>query len=279
VHGRYPVTPELSDDRTDFGELNDEAGQRWNALADWWDDQIGDGNAVQDELVEPAQEALLDLRPGERVLDIACGAGRFTRRMATKGVTILAFDQAENFIRRAIARSAEFTGSIEYRVMDATDWEALSSLGVGSFDAAVATMALMDIAALEPLAEALPRLLIPGGRFVFSVTHPAFNSGRSMLVGERSDTGETNFFVKVPEYTRSFPIEGVGIVGQPRKQYYFHRPISTLLNAFTERGLVVDRILEPAFQVGESGEDRLRIRWHNLVNIPHSLVVRLRRPD
>ena len=66
----------------DFPELDKETTPVWDNIAEWWDDTIGGGNAFQDYLIEPSQERLLELKPGERVLDIACGAGRFTRRMA-----------------------------------------------------------------------------------------------------------------------------------------------------------------------------------------------------
>jgi hypothetical protein len=33
----------------------------------------------------------------------------------------------------------------------------------------------MDMASITPLLSVLPQLLRPGGRFVFSVTHPVFN--------------------------------------------------------------------------------------------------------
>ena len=69
----------------DFPESAAATAGVWDALADWWDAAIGSGNATQDLLVEPTQERLLDLRSGQIVLDIACGAGRFTRRMAAPG--------------------------------------------------------------------------------------------------------------------------------------------------------------------------------------------------
>src|SRR5262249_31891040 len=69
----------------DFPEHAAETADVWDAIAEWWDDAIGDGNATQDLLVEPAQERLLDLHPRENVLDIACGAGRFTRRWQRRG--------------------------------------------------------------------------------------------------------------------------------------------------------------------------------------------------
>jgi 2-polyprenyl-3-methyl-5-hydroxy-6-metoxy-1,4-benzoquinol methylase len=80
---------------------------------------------------------------------------------------------------------------IEYSRIDATDEDALRALGEHRFDAVTCLMALMDIADLKPLARNLPRLLAPGGRFVFVTAHPAFNSsyvqqGRLPRRGPRS---------------------------------------------------------------------------------------------
>ena len=57
--------------------------------------------------MEPATERMLALQPGERVLDVACGAGRFARRMAASGAQIVAFDHSERFIERARLRTTE----------------------------------------------------------------------------------------------------------------------------------------------------------------------------
>lgn len=188
-------------------------------LAEWWDDAIGDGNATQDLLVEPVQERLLELNEGETVLDIACGAGRFTRRMAGKGVQIVAFDHSERFIARAKERTGpELAERVEYHVLSADDSDALLALGERRFDAAVGTMALMDMARIKPLLSVLPRLLAVEGRFVFSVTHPVFNSGDARLVAElvRSDrTFVTELSIKITDYLTPRMQRDVGIRGQP----------------------------------------------------------------
>ena len=52
----------------------------WDAKAAFRDERMGDGNAFQLELIAPAVERLLDVRPGERILDVACGNGVSSRR-------------------------------------------------------------------------------------------------------------------------------------------------------------------------------------------------------
>ena len=90
---------------TEFPELAEDNRRIWEANARWWDDRIGDGNDFQMVLIEPATERLLDVVTGDTILDAACGAGRFARRMAELGARVVAFDQSEEFIARARERT------------------------------------------------------------------------------------------------------------------------------------------------------------------------------
>ena len=264
----------------DFPEHARDTEAVWDALAEWWDDAIGDGNATQDLLVEPAQERLLELEAGERVLDIACGAGRFTRRMAAKGASIVAFDHSERFIARARRRTApELAGRIDYRVMSADDTAALAALGEERFDAAVCTMALMDMARITPLLSALPRLLRSHGRFVFSVTHPVFNSGDARLVGRHARQGRdfvAEISIAVTDYLTPRMQRDLAVSGQPVEQHYFHRPLALLLGACFAHGLVLDGLEEPGFPSHDDAARRLELRWGNTSSLPQVLVARLR---
>src|SRR5215470_12051115 len=76
----------------EFPELNEAVREIWDRNADFWNERMGDGNEFHRVLIGPAQERLLDLRPGESVLDIGCGNGQFTRRLAQLGARVLAFD-------------------------------------------------------------------------------------------------------------------------------------------------------------------------------------------
>lgn len=270
----------MSDQRPmspDFPEYTTDTVEVWDALAEWWDDTIGDGNPTQDLILVPVTERLLELKAGERVLDIACGAGRFARQMADAGAIVTAIDHSEAFLNRARQRSEGYGGRIDYRNVNATDEDALLALGEGEFDAAVCTMGLMDMASITPLLSALPRLLKPGARFVFSVTHPVFNSGDSRPVLEQlfEDTDvRMRYAISVADYLLARMDPGFGIAGQPVQQHYFHRPVGTLLNACFDHGFVLDRFEEPAFPDGTPAKRPLS--QANFTHIPFNLIVRMR---
>jgi 2-polyprenyl-3-methyl-5-hydroxy-6-metoxy-1,4-benzoquinol methylase len=47
---------------------------------------------------------LLKVRPGEGVLDVACGNGVFSRRLAELGAAVVAIDFSIKFVRLARAK-------------------------------------------------------------------------------------------------------------------------------------------------------------------------------
>lgn len=260
-------------------ELNAETRRIWNTNATFWDKFMGDGNQFQRLLVGPATERLLELRPGEEVLEIACGNGVMARRLAALGARVLATDFSQVFVERARERGAPGPGSVEYRVVDATSEAELLGLGEGEgrFDAALCNMALMDMAEIAPLFRAVRRLLKPGGRFVFSLQHPCFNSGLFRMTAEEEDVnGEIVdvYAVKVIDYIHPRTQKGIGIVGQPEPHYYFHRPLTALLDACFAAGFVMDGIEEPVLAPGETSPRALS--WAHFTNIPPVLAVRVR---
>jgi SAM-dependent methyltransferase len=226
----------------------DEVRAAWDANAAFWDERMEAGETWQRNLIAPVVERLLDLRPGESVLEIACGNGEFARRMATLGARVLATDFSGTMVERARARS----GDVEYRIADAGDEAQLTSLGEpGSFDAVVCNMALMDMAEIDPLASAAVQLLVPGGRLVFSTAHPAFNGlGVTRIVEQFDDEHGVQrlHWLKLSEYAHLRVGRGVAIEGQPSTHWYFDRSIQELFGAFFNRGFVLDALEEPVMR-------------------------------
>ena len=261
---------------TERNPLNDEVGAIWDRNADFWDERMGEGNRFHKLLIEPAQLKFLQIAEGEVILDVACGNGQFARKMAESGARIVAIDVSAKMFENAKARSTGYGDRIEFQVCDCTDREALLSLGKSRFDHVVCTMALMDMAEIEPLVSASSRLLKPNGDFVFSLLHPCFNSGFSKQGLERHDLGGEmveEYFVKVSRYSQTATTTGLAMVGQPAPQYYFHRPLATLFQPFFASGFALDGLAEPFFG---SNADRQSVFEMVYQHIPPALVVRFR---
>jgi 2-polyprenyl-3-methyl-5-hydroxy-6-metoxy-1,4-benzoquinol methylase len=262
----------------DLDEPNAKARKAWNANAQFWDERMADGNDFLNVLVWPAVEQLLQASSGQRILDVACGNGVTSRRLAAAGASVLGIDFAERLVE--FARKRPGSGAIEYRVVDATDREALLALGDGSFDGALCNMALMDIADIEPLMQALGRLLRPGGALVFSVLHPCFNSPAAVQMAEL-ESGErlvTTYSVKVSRYQTAYQQAGLAMGGQPVPHPYFHRSLAALLTPGLSAGLVLDGLSEPSFPPEHAGGGT-PLSWSGRFSeLPPVLVARLRRP-
>jgi 2-polyprenyl-3-methyl-5-hydroxy-6-metoxy-1,4-benzoquinol methylase len=200
--------------------------------------------------------------------------------MAALGVQVLAFDLSQALIARAMARTTEHRELIEYRVLDATDEAALLALGERRFDAALCSMALFDMAEIDPLMRALARLLRPDGRFVFSVVHPCFNNPAAVHVAAMEDReGEiiTTYSIEVRDYIHSTMKHAAAIRGQPRPQPVFHRPLQTLFGAAFAAGFVIDALEEPTFPP-DHPQGRSVLGWGpNYASIPPVLIARVRQ--
>jgi SAM-dependent methyltransferase len=262
----------------EFPEHAHENRRIWDANALWWDDRIGDGNDFQALLIEPATERLLGVVGGDVILDVACGAGRFTRRMAELGADVVAFDQSAAFIGRARERTRP-DASIEYHVVDVANAEVSLLRGASRFTKAVCTMALMDMPEIAPLFALLGRVLRPGGIFVFSILHPCFHSASIQRFAEVCEENDGRHSVrsgvKVSSYLSPSSRKTEGIVGQPEPQWLFHRSLSALLGFGFEAGFVVDGLEEPRLPTPTAGAEA-GIAWRHMPDIPPIMVVRMK---
>jgi SAM-dependent methyltransferase len=254
--------------------MSDRPTNPWDQIADHWNEQVGEGNDFHKQIILPATEELLGPVSGQKVVDACCGNGWHSRRLFAQGANVIAFDGSARFIELARGRGP----AIRYEVVDACDESAVVSLApAGSIDAVVATLALMDLPEVGPLLRAARNLLKPAGRFVFSVSHPAFYSNEAELVA-RQQQGEgekrQQFGVQVFRYLSDWQHESRGLLDQPVAHQIFHRPISRLLGECFAAGFVMDAMREPAY----AWDTRARspFSWARRPDIPPALVVRLR---
>lgn len=97
---------------------------------------------------------LLDPQRGERILDVGCGDGTLTKRIAERGAAVTGIDDSLDMIRAAHANG------VDALVVNAADMQF-----DGEFDAAFSNAALHWMIAKEAVAGGIFRALKPGGRF------------------------------------------------------------------------------------------------------------------
>ncbi|HEX8979881.1 MAG TPA: class I SAM-dependent methyltransferase [Parasulfuritortus sp.] len=102
----------------------------------------------------------LQIAPGERVLDVACGAGQLSLPAARSGAAVTAIDIAPNLIEQAKARACAEGLAIRFEEGDAEDLP----YDDASFDLVFSLIGAMFAPRPERVAAELIRLCRPGGR-------------------------------------------------------------------------------------------------------------------
>lgn len=104
---------------------------------------------------------LLDLlapAPGERILDVGCGTGHLTAKIARAGAIVVGVDSSADMIAQARANYP----TIDFRVADVTSLV----LTDAPFDAVFSNAVLHWVPRADDAAQSVFRALRPGGRFV-----------------------------------------------------------------------------------------------------------------
>jgi trans-aconitate methyltransferase len=120
-----------------------------------WDASLYAGNGRFVALLAESLVEALDPRPGERILDLGCGDGFLTRRIAESGATVVGVDSSPQMVAAAKEHGA-----------DARCVSAESLPFDQEFDAVFSNAALHWMSDQDAVLQGVRRALKPGGRFV-----------------------------------------------------------------------------------------------------------------
>jgi SAM-dependent methyltransferase len=243
----------------------------------WWDqtaveyqaehgDFLGDADFVWcPERLREADVHLLGDVAGRRVLEVGSGAAQCSRWLAAAGAHPVAIDLSTgqlDYARRLDRRTGTVTPLVQ------ADAQRLP-FADASFDLACSAYgAVPFVADSAATMREVARVLRPGGRWVFSVTHPirwcfADDPGPSGLIAG-SSYFDRQPYVEQDEHGTATYVE-------------HHRTIGDRVREVTAAGLVLDDIVEPEWP---TGHERTWGQWSQLRGelIPGTAIFVTHRP-
>lgn len=227
-----------------------EAARFWEANAATWTRHARAGYDVyRDALNTPAFLGMLPPVAGLSGLDVGCGEGYNTRKLARMGARMTGIDIAPTFVRHAQAAEEEEPLGIRYLAADAQELPFADA----SFDFNVAFMSLMDMPDPARAVREAARVLRPRGFFQFSILHPCFAPPYRRVL--RDPDGHTTA-IEVGRYfdstdgeieTWHFSCAPAAERAQvePFRVPRFHHTLGEWVEFVLKAGLAIEQIAEP----------------------------------
>ncbi|MGH3940181.1 MAG: class I SAM-dependent methyltransferase [Pseudonocardiaceae bacterium] len=211
----------------------------------WWDadasDYVkthGDFLGVADfvwcpEGLRESEAGLLGELAGLRVLEVGCGSAPSARWMAAQGARVVGLDLSAGMLRYAITAARDTGITVPLVQADA----ARLPFADNSFDLACSAFgAVPFVADSAQVMREVARVLRPGGRWVFAVTHP-------MRWIFPDDPGEAGLTVAQSYFDRTPYVE---VDGADRPTYVeHHRTLGDRVREIVAAGLLLEDVVEP----------------------------------
>ncbi len=242
------MSADLTGPADDVARRPADAQESARANRDWWDAEADDyytehGRFLGDdrfiwgpEGLDEADVGLLGAVAGRRVLEVGCGAAQCSRWLAARGAQPIASDLSAAMLRRGAAIDPATTppmvqaDACRLPLADDSVDVACSAYGAVPF-----------VADSGQLMREVARVLRPGGRWVFSTSHP-FRWALPDDPGERGLVVGSSYFDRTP-YVEQGP--------DGRATYVeHHRTMGDRLRELVAAGFVVDDVVEPEWPDG-----------------------------
>ena len=243
---------------------DDSSTRSWDAAADDWVAHA-DTSDYQNLFLQPRMLALAGDVAGQRVLDLGCGEGAYSRALAGRGARVSGVDGSARLIDVARQRAAAAGLAIDCTCANAS---ALDGYASGSFDLIVASMILMNVEDYAGAIREAHRVLVAGGALCMSITHPCFSAPVSDWVGGKGRRARhfavDRYFERMAWNDRIAPSFGTPTLRR-------HRPLEDYLKGAIDAGFVLREFQEPM----ATPEDlKASSRFEYMTRVPYFLFMR-----
>ena len=241
-----------------------EKDSSWGKVADWYDELLRNDDSYQAKVILPSVLRLLEIKKGQRILDLACGQGYFSKKFTEAGAVVFGTDVSKELIELAKKEQRPDTTFIvsPSDVVPQPD---------ASFDAAVIILALQNIEKFQQTLEEVSRVLKPGRKFLIVLNHPAFRIPKRSSWGydEQAKIQYRRLDGYMSESSEKIDMHpGMKVADKNDEHTYsFHRPLQLYFKALAKSGFFVTRLEEwTSHKKSEKGkrsdaEDRSRIEF------------------
>lgn len=207
----------------------------WERMAlDWIADEVGINRHCREAFLDSVMLNVCGNVSGQKILDLGCGDGRFSRILARQGAQVIGVDLCQAFIDYANANKA-VPERETYQLCDVHD---LSSIPAVSIDQVVSYVTLVEFADLDGVMAEVARVLKPGGRCVICNLHPIILADDHALKDAIQDKTLLDISHYFNERKTIFEIYGAQITS-------YHRTLSTYIQTFMRHGLSLTDLQEP----------------------------------
>lgn len=210
----------------------------WNKVTKWYGEIVGEkGHFFHQTVVLPGVMKLLDLKSGDRLLDIACGQGVLARRLPGE-VTYTGVDMASGLI--AEAKKMDMSKKHRYVVADVTKNVPVTE----KFNKAAIVLALQNIKEPEKTIGITGEKLVQGGKLVIVLNHPCFRIPRQ--TSWEVDKENKMQYRRINRYMSPLEIPINMHPGDKNSPvtWSFHRPIEDYSEMLSNNGFLIEKIEE-----------------------------------
>lgn len=234
-------------------EARTAASTSWEAVAHWYNGWVGEeGSKHHRRLALPAVLDLLQVQPGEKILDLGAGQGVLAPLIAEAGAQYTGVEASPQLLRYARQQHGK---AGNFLLGNACQLATVRGLHEGEFDAVVFLLSIQDMNPLEGALESAAWALRPGGRVVLLMTHPCFRiprqSGWGWDENRRLQYRRVDHYLTplaVPMKTYTTPEGGESATRS------FHRPLEDYINGLSRCGLYLNQIKEiPGYRLNNRG--------------------------
>ena len=213
---------------------------------------------------EPLMLKLAGDVSGRDILDIGCGTGELSSKLAQTADSILGIDISQKMLN--VAKEKNSSSNIEYKELSMENISRLNN----EFDMAVSSLAFHYVENFEKLILDISKLLRKRGILIFSQEHPMVTANK-----------ELKDWVFDPETgKRCWPVSNYNEEGERSEEWFiadvkkYHRTLSTIINTVIKNGFEI-------LEIAESRADDELIskepKFFNGKNLAHFLFIKARK--